>query len=203
MNSRTPAEQPRISAANRRYIDYETRLFAICDRIHETERLEMALDEIQPGLLGMFDAERITVFERTGDGRALTTRFCTVPDAEPHRLPLGLTSVPGFVAMSQQTAVIHDVYDHEQLQALHENLSFDYERDQAAGLFTRSVMAVPIASDDSILGVLELANKLTGSFSSQGMAHLGRFLMSEKLGSMGAWPASGLMLAIGASLASI
>jgi type II secretory ATPase GspE/PulE/Tfp pilus assembly ATPase PilB-like protein len=69
--------------------------------------------------------------------------------------------------MSQQTAVVDDVYDPDQLQALHQQLSFDYERDQAAGLFTRSVMAVPITSDDSVLGVLELANKLTGSFSTQ------------------------------------
>jgi type II secretory ATPase GspE/PulE/Tfp pilus assembly ATPase PilB-like protein len=166
MNSHSSAEPPQISAANRRYIDFEIRLHAICDRIHETERLEMALEEIQPGLLGMFDAERITLYERTGDGRALVSRFCTVSDAESCRLPLGLTSVPGYVAMSQQNAVIDDVYDHEQLQSVHDQLSFDYERDQAAGLFTRSVMAVPITSDDSVLGVLELANKLTGAFSS-------------------------------------
>jgi type II secretory ATPase GspE/PulE/Tfp pilus assembly ATPase PilB-like protein len=156
-----------MSAANRRYVDYEIRLHAICDRIHEAEHLEMALEEIQPGLLGMFDAERITVFERTGDGRALFTRFCTVADQDPHRLPLGLQSIPGYVAMSQQTAVVDDVYDPEQLHAIHERLSFDYERDQAAGLLTRSVMAVPICSDETVLGVLELANKLTGAFSSQ------------------------------------
>lgn len=167
MNSHSSAEPPRISAANRRYIDYEIRLHAICDRIHETERLEMALEEIQPGLLSMFDAERLTLFERSADGRALVTRFCTVPDTEPHRLALGLTSVPGYVAMSQQTATLDDVYDPEQLQAIHEQLSFDYERDQTAGLFTRSLMAVPITSEDSVLGVLELANKLTGSFSTQ------------------------------------
>jgi type II secretory ATPase GspE/PulE/Tfp pilus assembly ATPase PilB-like protein len=156
-----------MSAANRRYVDFEIRLHAICDRIHEAERLEMALEEIQPGLLGMFDAERITLFERTGDGRALFTRFCTVADLEPRRLPLGLQSIPGYVAMSQQSAVVDDVYDPEQLHAVHERLTFDYERDQAAGLLTRSVMAIPIASDDTVLGVLELANKLTGVFSSQ------------------------------------
>jgi len=168
MNSpQNPSSLAPAGAANRRYIDYEIRLHAICDRIHEVERLEMALEEIQPGLLGMFDAERLTLFERTGDGRALFTRFCTVTDAESHRLPLGLKSVAGYVAMSQQTVVLDDVYDPEQLQAIHAGLAFDYEQDQASGLFTRSVMAIPVSSDDSVLGVLELANKLTGSFSSQ------------------------------------
>jgi len=167
MKAKNQPGASRLSAANRRYVDYEIRLHAICDRIHEAERLEMALEEIQPGLLGMFDAERITVFERTGDGRALFTRFCTVSDQEPRRLPLGTQSIAGYVAMSQQTAVVDDVYDPEQLHGVQERLAFDYERDQAAGLFTRSVMAVPIASDDTVLGVLELANKLTGAFSSQ------------------------------------
>lgn len=167
MNPQHPSSHAQTSVANRRYIDYEIRLHAICDRVHEAERLEMALEEIQPGLLGMFDAERLTVFERTGDGRMLFTRFCTMGDAEPRRLPLGLKSVAGYVAMSQHPAVLDDVYDPELLQAIHPRLTFDYEQDQATGLFTRSVMAVPISSDDSALGVLELANKLTGSFSSQ------------------------------------
>lgn len=154
-------------AANRRYIDYEIRLNAICDRIHEADRLEMALEEIQAGLLGLFDVERLVVYERSMNGRSLFTRFTTQTDAESVHIQLGLSCIPGFVAMRQENVVIDDVYDADMLQAVHESLTFDYESDQAAGLFTRSILSVPISIGDTILGVLELANKLTGTFSSQ------------------------------------
>jgi len=167
MGPQNIASADRRNAANRRYIDYEIRLNAICDRIHEADRLEMALDEIQPGLMGMFDVERLTVFERTGDGRSLKTRFTTVTDAEPITFSLGFSSIAGFVAMRQESVVIDDVYDPELLAGFHEDLEFDYEADQAAGLLTRSVLAVPISTGDAVLGVLQLANKLTGTFSSQ------------------------------------
>ncbi len=143
------------------------RLQALCDHLHDADRLETALEEMQPGLLGLFDAERLTLFERSRDGRSLSVRFCTVPDTEPLRLPLGLGSVAGYVAMSQKTAVIDDVYDPEQLQAVHPRLGFDYEHDQASGFFTRSVLALPITSGGAVLGVLEFANKLTGGFAAR------------------------------------
>lgn len=141
-------------------LDRQLRLNAIYERLQEGDNLEDVLEEIGIDILGLMDVERFTVYERTADGREICSRFKNGDEVEEIRVPLSPSSIAGYVAMSQEPVRIDDVYDSEQLTSIHPRLRFDYSFDQDTGFLTRSMLVVPICSGDTLLGVLQLINKL-------------------------------------------
>lgn len=67
--------------------------------------------------------------------------------------------VAGMVATTGQTLNIPDAYD---------NPNFNQTIDKKTGYRTKAILCMPIKSDDKVIGVLQLINKLSGSgvFSS-------------------------------------
>ncbi len=62
--------------------------------------------------------------------------------------------IAGMVATSGQTLNIADAY---------ENPTFNQTIDKKTGYRTKAILCMPIKSDDKVIGVLQLINKLTGS----------------------------------------
>ena len=62
--------------------------------------------------------------------------------------------IAGMVATSGQTLNISDAY---------ENPNFNQAIDKKTGYRTRAILCMPIKSDDQVIGVLQLINKLSGS----------------------------------------
>jgi type II secretory ATPase GspE/PulE/Tfp pilus assembly ATPase PilB-like protein/GAF domain-containing protein len=154
----------------RRYIDRQQRLNTIIERLQEIEHLRPALDEMAPHILRLVMAERLRVYERGASGSDLACIYCSTNEGELPRVALSPDSVPGYVALSQIPVSIDDVYDTERLRAVNPRLSFDYDRDQASGYLTRSLLVVPINSGEALLGVLEIINKTAADgFSDQDM----------------------------------
>jgi signal transduction histidine kinase/DNA-binding response OmpR family regulator len=71
------------------------------------------------------------------------------------RLKLG-QGIAGQVALSHQPAVVNDAYGHEQ---------FYSQVDSQTGFTTRSILCVPLLVQDRCTGVMELLNKVDGSFT--------------------------------------
>ncbi len=138
----------------------QIKLNLIYERIQEAERFEDVVWDVIDDMLALLQAERLTIYERSPDGREIYSRFKTGDDIGVIRVPLSPSSISGFVAMSQQSVKINDVYDAEQLTAIHPHLRFDYSYDQAGGFLTRSMMAVPILFGDTLLGVLQVINRV-------------------------------------------
>lgn len=147
----------------RRSLDYQISLNAIYERILEGGLLEQVLYDMHDDLLALMQVERLTVYERSADGREIYSKFKTGEDVGEIRMPLSPSSVAGYVALSQNSVRIADVYDPEQLLAIHSRLRFDYHYDQACGYVTRSMLVVPVCFGDTLLGVLQLINKLAGA----------------------------------------
>ncbi|MCK5801954.1 MAG: GspE/PulE family protein [Lentisphaeria bacterium] len=140
----------------------QARLGALCDKISGPGDLEENVQLLESAILGILAVERYTVYEKTEDGRKIYSRCKSGNSPEVIRVDIGPSSISGFVAMSHMPVLIHDVYDVAQVKAIHSRLNFDYQFDQVSGFLTRSVLAVPIMSDDTVLGVLQLINR-TGS----------------------------------------
>ncbi len=134
-------------------------LNAIYEQLQEGESLEEVLDVIGADVLDLMGTERFTVYERTADGREICSRFKNGDEFQEIRVPLSPSSVAGYVAMSQESVMIDDVYDEEQLTSIHSRLRFDYSFDQESGFLTRSMLVVPVCAGDTMLGVLQLINK--------------------------------------------
>ena len=165
-------------------VSYETRLNSMHQRIHEAEHLEDILWQLEQDLLALLNAERLTIYRRDKDGREIVSWYRTGDELmEEIVLPLNPASVAGFVAMSQQPLRIDDVYDSDALQLIHPKLSFDYSYDRATGYLTTSMIVAPIKFKETLLGVLQVMNRVSGGpFTDQDLGHANEVakVMGEK-----------------------
>ena len=154
-------------------LDYQSRLNSLYQRIHETEHLEDILWQLEQDLLSLLNAERLTIYRRDKDGREIVSWYRTGDELmEEIVLPLSPSSIAGFVAMGQQPLRIDDVYDPESLTVIHPKLSFDYSYDRATGYLTTSMIVVPIKFKETLLGVLQIINRISGgAFNDQDLQH--------------------------------
>ena len=165
-----PKKSKSGSATDRRSREFQTRLNQIYERLSDAENLESVLSELREELPDLLHCDRVTIYERTLDGREIVSIFLSAQDLEEIRLPMSPTSIAGYVAMSQKPVRIADVYDADQLTAIHARLRFDYNYDQASGFLTRSIMTVPICLGDTLMGVLQAINRIgVPAFSEEDM----------------------------------
>ncbi|NOT85843.1 MAG: GspE/PulE family protein, partial [Methylococcaceae bacterium] len=111
-------------------------------------------------------AERITIFQKGREDNEIVSRFKTGARFSEIRVPLGTSSIAGYVALSQQPLYFKDVYIKEDLQKIHPNLSFDNSFDFQSGFRTKSMLVVPIKDNNVLLGVFQVINKVGGEFFS-------------------------------------
>ena len=148
-------------------LEYQEQLNAIYERIQSAEQFGDIVMDVAADMVTLLRAERMTIYERSSDGREIFSRFKVDDDVGMIRLPLSPSSIAGYVAMSQQTLLIHDVYDAEHLASIHSRLRFDYSFDQTSGFLTRSMMALPICFGDTLLGVLQVMNRIAAASFSE------------------------------------
>ena len=157
-----------------------TQLEALCRHLREDDGdLELIISQVRHRLHRILGVERFTVYERTDDGRQICSRVLAGTDLDEIRLPLSPTSIAGYVAMSQEAICIDDVYDVDQLKSIHSRLEFDHRFDQASGFLTRSVLCIPIVSGKTLLGVLQMINRLGGRAFSDEDLELGALFARE------------------------
>ncbi len=147
--------------------EFQARLNDIYRRIHEAESFMDVFPDLEKDLLALVNAERLTVYQRGRTDREIVSRFKTGNEVKEIRLPLSTTSIAGYVALSRQPLRIDDVYDTRYLAHIHPNLRFDSSYDQRSGFRTRSMLVVPIKFGEVLLGVLQIINRIGGSFSEQ------------------------------------
>ncbi len=107
-------------------------------------------------------AERITVYQKGRDDNEIVSRFKTGAAFTEIRVPLGTSSIAGYVALSQQPLFFKDVYLKDELQKIHPNLTFDSSFDFQSGFRTKSMLIVPIKDNNVLLGVFQAINKTGG-----------------------------------------
>lgn len=139
------------------------RLNAIFQKLSEPRSIAAIVPEIEQEMLTLLNAERVTIYQRSQDGREIVSRYQT-EDNQLLEIRLSLTpaSLAGFVAMSQRPLRIADVYDEAALAAIHPKLCFDRRFDQQTGYRTRSMMAIPIKFGEVLLGLLQVINRVGG-----------------------------------------
>ena len=110
-------------------------------------------------MLGLVDAERVTIFALDTKNQELFSMFKAGQDIKEIRVPKTFGSIAGFTALSRKNVNIKNAYDAKELARLHPNLKFDSRWDRASGFRTTQVLATPIVFEKYLLGVLQLINK--------------------------------------------
>jgi type II secretory ATPase GspE/PulE/Tfp pilus assembly ATPase PilB-like protein len=140
-------------------VEYRTRLHEICSKIHGAKDLDEILRQLEREIAALFNAERLTVYTIDGITDQLVSRFKSGREIKEIRLPVSTDSIAGHTAFKNKLINVGNVYDKEELKAIHPQLRFDPRWDAQTGYLTKQVLAHPIAFDKYLLGALQLINR--------------------------------------------
>ena len=161
--SPSTARTPENLDALRRSLEFQTKMNYVMQAIHGAGSFAEIMPQVEKEILGLINAERVTVFQRNRSEKQLVSKHHSAHDVEEIRVPLTASSIVGYVAMSQSPVRIDDVYDEAALKRIHPNLRFGGRHlDKQTGYRTCSIIAVPIKAHEVLLGVLQLINHQGG-----------------------------------------
>ena len=143
----------------------EEQLAHINQLLAEHPSLMDAYHKLEPYILNMFGAERMSIFQRRRQHQDLVARFKTGKETREIKVPISPQSIAGYVALSQLPLVISDPYDKQELISIHPRLKFADKFDKNSAFKTNNVMCVPILDAGVLMGVMQIINKKIGSFS--------------------------------------
>lgn len=147
---------------------FQKKLNHITNRIHAAKDTNDILLNLQPEILTLFDAERITIYMVDGIKKQIVSKFKTGNEVAEIRVPLGSGSIAGYCAASGRLINIANAYDEKELKSIHPDLSFDHSWDEKTGYKTNQVLVAPVSYNKYLLGVIQLINKKSGrSFTSE------------------------------------
>ncbi len=138
------------------------RLRKIVNLIHTAPNLDDLLVELRDDIVALLDAERITIYAISENGREIYSKVKAGDEIQEVRVAIDNTSISGYVANNQKTLVVQDAYNVNELRAIDPMLRFNRDFDLVSGFRTKQVLALPIMFSGKLLGVLQLLNKKNG-----------------------------------------
>jgi type II secretory ATPase GspE/PulE/Tfp pilus assembly ATPase PilB-like protein len=149
-------------------LQFQKKLNALTHRIHSAKDTDDIIMNVQDDLLGVFNADRVTIYAVDGANRQIVSKFKSGDEVNEIRVPLNNESIAGYGAMSGSVINIVNAYDENELKRIDEDLHFDKSWDMKSGYTTRQVLAAPITFTSYLLGVIQLVNKKSGDrFTSE------------------------------------
>ncbi len=146
-----------------RQLEYQKRLNSITNRIHSAQDTNDILLNLQEKILGLFDADRITIYAIDAKKKEIVSKFKTGAETNEIRVPIDNYSIAGFCAATGTSVNILDVYDQDELKQINHQLKFNSAWDQKTGYRTTQILVAPITYNKHILGVIQLINKAGGN----------------------------------------
>ncbi len=141
---------------------YEQRLVQLVDRIHSAKSLESIFIELQGEILGLIDADRMTLYAVDQDRKEIYSKLLQIDIVREIRVPISERSIAGFVAATGKIVNIADAHDKAEIAKISSSLNFDSSWDKRTGYHTQQILAMPILHDGKTIGVIQLLNKRKG-----------------------------------------
>jgi type II secretory ATPase GspE/PulE/Tfp pilus assembly ATPase PilB-like protein len=160
---------------------FYTRLTKIVALIHQSKSFAEAYPLVEKAILGLFGAQRVTVYQRNSSSKDIVSIFKTGDEVQQIRVAINTASIAGFVALSRKPLIIRDVRDSNELQSIHPKLSFNGAFEKDIEFKSKSMLVLPILHNNVLLGVLQIINRKDGQcFTAQDLERATQF--SELLG---------------------
>ena len=136
-----------------------------------------AYSVLEPIILELFGAQRMSIFQRRRQHQDLVARFKTGKETLEIKVPISPMSIAGYVALSQKSVVIDDPYNPSLLHNIHPRLRFADKFDKDNDFKTQNILCVPVMNAGVLMGVMQIINKEAGPFNSDDL-NLGNELAS-------------------------
>ncbi|KFI06836.1 secretion system protein E [Massilia sp. BSC265] len=136
------------------------KLRQVTNRIHATANVEEIMLDLGLDFCDLLDCDRFTLYAVGPDREHIVSKVKTgLATFRDLRLPLGPSSIAGFVAQTRQAVQIADVYDEAELRRLSPELQFQRGVDQRTGYRTREMLVAPLQDKaGELLGVVQFIN---------------------------------------------
>ena len=152
-------------------LKFQKRLNAITNKIHSAKDTTDILLNLQEEILGLFDADRITIYVVDGIKKQVVSKFKTGDEIAEIRVPIGMESIAGYCAASGRVVTIANAYDEQELKKINPELTFDKSWDEKTGYRTKQILVTPVSYNRYLMGVIQLINKKNGAtFSTDDQA---------------------------------
>jgi type II secretory ATPase GspE/PulE/Tfp pilus assembly ATPase PilB-like protein len=142
-------------------LDTERRMREITNHIHAA-----TLDEIiisaREDVQRLVGCQRVTIFAKDPAKEEIYSRHMDGKEIKEIRVPVGNTSLAGYVAFRKKPIRVGDVYDPKSTASVDPSLKFDPSWDKKTGFRTQQVLAVPILKDARLYGVIQCINAVDG-----------------------------------------
>lgn len=143
---------------------YDERFKKLVNEIHAASSPNAIMVGLRNKILSLYRVEMATIFMVDAKRDKLVSWVLLPGDAISRiRMDIDKTSITGFVATTRMVLNINNVYDQEELRAIDSSLVFDASWDEKSGCRTRQLLAVPIVNRNTLMGVIQLINKLGGA----------------------------------------
>jgi type II secretory ATPase GspE/PulE/Tfp pilus assembly ATPase PilB-like protein/putative methionine-R-sulfoxide reductase with GAF domain len=138
--------------------EYRQKVQTLNKKIFSASNLDEILIDLKDDILGLFEAERITIYFVDGVKRELVSRYKTGSEVEEIRVPLSPTSIAGYAAYKQTIVNIADVYDKRELAKIDGSMNYDDRWDKRTGFTSKQMLVAPIIFKKMLIGAIQLIN---------------------------------------------
>jgi type II secretory ATPase GspE/PulE/Tfp pilus assembly ATPase PilB-like protein len=143
-------------------LNYYKALHDIANQIHAAKNTDDILINLKNRILGLFDADRVTIYVVEGKKKEIYSQFKSADISREIRVPINNKSIAGYTANNAQTVNIANAYDRDELIEIDKDISFDRSWDESSGYLTKQILSIPIFYKKYVIGVLQLINKKNG-----------------------------------------
>jgi type II secretory ATPase GspE/PulE/Tfp pilus assembly ATPase PilB-like protein len=148
-------------------LKFQKRLNTITNKIHSAKDTNDILLNLQEEILGLFDADRITIYVVDGIKKQVVSKFKTGDEVAEIRVPIGMESIAGYCAACGKVVTVANAYEDDELKKINPELTFDRSWDERTGYRTKQILAAPVSYNRYLMGVIQLINKKTGTTFTQ------------------------------------
>lgn len=143
---------------------FEKDLLALVNAIHAATNTNSILLGVRQQILDVYQVEMATIFLVDASRKKLNS-WLLLPGEFLQKISLPITpeSITGYVAVTSETLNIRDVYDTDELQNIDPVLKFSATWDKKSQVRSKQLLAAPIIYKKSLVGVIELINKKSGT----------------------------------------
>src|SRR5438094_6404030 len=130
------AQQQSVQILQER-LEYEQKLVQLVDRIHSAKGIDNIFIELQGEILGLLDADRMTIYAVDTAKKELYSKFLALDTVKEMRLPITEKSIAGYVAASSRIVNSAAAYDQAELARIALTLSSGGRRGKETAFRTK------------------------------------------------------------------
>ena len=109
-----------------------------------------------------FDAQAFTIYSVDNIKKEIVSKLIAGRLRQEIRLPIDKNSLTGYTALTRLSVNVTDAYDEDELKSIDQDLCFNRTWDDKTKFKTRQVLSVPIYTNKTLFGVIQLLNKKDG-----------------------------------------